>query len=70
MASQLIQKRRKKTTQQILGSDAFVAISAVENIHLSSESRHRLDRLRNSALSPDQRRAEVIRAYKSGKMDR
>ena len=54
---------RRKPVNAVLGSDAFAAISAVEGIKLNAESESRLRRLLKSNLSPDQKRAEIIRAY-------
>jgi len=50
-----------------LGRDAFAAISAVEGLSLSEDSKRRLEKLWRSTLSPDQRRAEVIKKYLSRK---
>lgn len=47
----------------VLGAKAFAAISAVEGLRLSAASRERLDALKAAALTPDERRAEVLRAY-------
>jgi hypothetical protein len=66
MSTRISRKPRKKSAKKILGSKKFAAISAVEGLSLTAESKHRLDKLMNSSLSPDQRRAEVIRAYKKG----
>lgn len=44
----------------------FCAITAVEGLHLSSDSKARIDTLVRSKLTPDERRAEVLKAY-SGK---
>lgn len=63
MTSRFPQKYPKRAARKILGGDTFAAISAVEGLSLTPESKHRLERLKNSSLSPDQRRAEVIRAY-------
>jgi hypothetical protein len=48
---------------RILGTKAFAAISAVEGLRPSPASRRRLELLKTSALSGDERRAEVRRAY-------
>ena len=49
---------------RILGSRAFAAISAVEGLKLSRESRARLDTLRSSRLGSEERRSAVREAYK------
>jgi hypothetical protein len=67
MTPKISRKKRKAFAQKVLGSDAFAAISAVEGLSLSENSRRRLERLRRSSLTPDQRRAKVIQAYTSGK---
>ena len=66
MTSQNSPRPDRNKTRKILGRKKFAAISAVEGLCLTAESEERLDKLRNSSLSPDQRRAEVIRAYKTG----
>jgi hypothetical protein len=50
---------------RIIGSRAFAAISAVEGLKLSCASRERLDRLRSSDLSGEERRSAVRNAYRS-----
>jgi hypothetical protein len=45
----------------VLGQDRFAAITAVEGLKLSRDAEARLQRAR--ALSPEQRRAETIRAF-------
>jgi hypothetical protein len=52
-------------TSRLLGRQAFAAITAVEGLELSAASKRRLDSLRNSGLSADDRRAEVLRTYAS-----
>ena len=43
---------------------AFVAITAVEGLKLGKDSKQRLRNLQSDrSLTPDQRRAEVIKAY-------
>lgn len=56
---------RSKT--RILGERTFAAITAVEGIKLSKESKGRLTSLKRSGLSHDERRAEIIRAYAGAK---
>jgi hypothetical protein len=45
----------------VLGRKTFAAITAVEGLKLSAAGEQRLEK--TVELSPDQRRAEVIRAY-------
>ena len=48
----------------VLGARAFAAISAVEGLKLGAASRKRLQALQDDPkLTPDQRRAEVRKAY-------
>lgn len=47
----------------VLGAKAFAAITAVEGLRLSAASRRRLELLKASGLSGDERRAEVLRAF-------
>lgn len=49
---------------RVLGRQAFAAITAVEGLKLSAASQLRLDSLKSSGLSAEERRAEVLRAYK------
>jgi hypothetical protein len=48
---------------RVLGERAFAAISAVEGIVLTADSRHRLATMRRRNLSPEEQRAEIVRAY-------
>jgi hypothetical protein len=48
---------------RVLGERAFAAISAVEGIALTADSRQRLAAMRRRNLSPEEQRAEIIRAY-------
>ena len=50
---------------RVIGSRAFAAISAVEGLKLSRDSRARLDRLRSSSLGDEERRSAVRDAYRS-----
>lgn len=54
-------------TSHVLGQRTFAAISAVEGISLSAASRKRLADMNKRKLSPDDQRAEVIRAYRDSK---
>jgi hypothetical protein len=48
----------------VLGARAFSAITAVEGLALGEEARLRLSRLQaDKSLTPDERRAAVLRAY-------
>ncbi|MBY5717072.1 hypothetical protein HFO33_10880 [Rhizobium leguminosarum] len=61
----------KKTTKRlggtndghVLGERTFAAITAVEGISLSSESRKRLSSMKKRKLTNEEQRTEVIRAY-------
>lgn len=48
-----------------LGAKAYAAIAEVEGLRLSKAGRLRLEKTKG--LSQDQRRAEVLRAYKTAK---
>jgi hypothetical protein len=52
-----------KATAQVLGGRAYAAIAAVEGLRLSAASKKRIASLRASNLTPEERRAEVVRAY-------
>lgn len=56
-----------KPQARILGDRTFAAITAVEGIRLSRESKKRLATLKRERLSHDERRAEIIRAYSETK---
>jgi hypothetical protein len=58
---------RANTTDHVLGQRTFAAITAVEGISLSAASRKRLADMNKRKLSPDDQRAEVIRAYRDAK---
>ena len=61
------QRPARRTSDQdprILGAKTFAAITAVEGLSLSPDSKKRIDALLSGTLSPDARRAEVVRAYK------
>jgi hypothetical protein len=57
--------KSRKPKSRVLGTKAFAAISAVEGLRLSATSRKRLDLLKASGLSAEERRAEVLRTYAS-----
>ena len=48
-----------------LGRKALAAITAVEGLQLSPASRKRLKELKAANLSPEERRAAILRAYTS-----
>jgi len=52
---------------QVLGRKTFEAITAVEGLKLSAAGRQRVSSLSASALTPDQRRAAVLKAYRDQK---
>ena len=56
-------KVSKKQRSRVLGTRTFAAITAVEGLRLSASSRRRLDMLKASPLSAEERRAEVLRTY-------
>lgn len=56
-------KTSPKSNSRVLGAKAFAAISAVEGLRLSTASRRRLEALKATGLSAEERRAEVLRAY-------
>lgn len=56
-------KTPPKSKARVLGTKAFAAITAVEGLRLSTASRRRLDALKATGLSAEERRAEVLRAY-------
>lgn len=60
-------KKQSTTPTRVIGSKAFAAISAVEGLRLSASATQRFKSMDERGLSPDQRRAEVIRAYMESK---
>ena len=56
----------KKGPSRVIGSKAFAAIAAVEGLKLDRAGRARLKRLKASGLSQEARRAELLRAHRSG----
>ena len=58
-------KHRDATT--VLGTKAFAAITAVEGLQLNAESKNRLTSLKASGLNNDERRAQILGVYKSGR---
>lgn len=61
--SESASKRAGKGKPHVIGAKAFAAITAVEGLRLGPASRRRLGELNASGLSPEQRRAEVLRHY-------
>jgi hypothetical protein len=55
-----------KAPSRVIGAKIFAAITAVEGLKLAPASRRRIERLMASGLGGDERRAEVLRAYRSG----
>ncbi|HEV7691894.1 MAG TPA: hypothetical protein VGO52_13755 [Hyphomonadaceae bacterium] len=57
-------KKQASKGPKILGARALAAINAVEGLKLGAASTKRLQKLQNdSTLTPEQRRAEVLKAY-------
>jgi hypothetical protein len=61
--TQMRKKSGINSSSRVLGGKTFAAISAVEGLKLSASSEKRLSSLKERKLSPDQKRAEVLRAY-------
>ena len=62
-----IKSTAKSTQTRVLGPKVFAAIAAVEGLYLSAASKKRLATLKALGLTPDQQRAEIVRAYASAK---
>lgn len=60
----------KSDKTRVLGPKVFAAIAAVEGLHLTAASKKRLAVLRGSNMTPDQQRAEIMRAYAPAKVRR
>lgn len=60
----------KRDQARVLGAKVFAAIAAVEGLHLNAASKKRLAALRASSLTPDERRAAIMRAYATAKVRR
>ncbi|MFT3726835.1 MAG: hypothetical protein QM759_03325 [Terricaulis sp.] len=54
-------KATRDSKDRTLGSKAYAAMAKVEGLQLSKESASRLERTKG--LSPDKRRAEIMKAY-------
>lgn len=57
----------RRNSKSVIGSKAFAAISAVEGLKLSDDSKSRLSSLKANGLSNDERRAEIMRAYRAAR---
>jgi hypothetical protein len=57
----------RTAASRVLGAKAFAAMSAVEGLRLPPSSKMRLADMEERKLSSAQKRAEVLRAYASGK---
>ena len=60
-----LMKRGAKTSA--IGPKAFAAITAVEGLALSAASKNRLASLRASSLTDEERRIEIMRAYRGAR---
>jgi hypothetical protein len=56
---------RKSESQRIMGRQVFAAISSVEGLELSENSKSRLDKLDAEGLSAREKRDAVIQVYLS-----
>jgi hypothetical protein len=60
-------KTKPNSRDRVLGGQRFAAIAAVEGLKLSVAAKNRLATMHARKLTPNQRRAEVLRAYVSAK---
>ena len=67
MMPRLPKKRPISDEARTLGDRAFAAITAVEGVALSPESQRRFASMRSRKLTPQEQRAEIIRAYAGAK---
>lgn len=58
-----ISTKRLTPAARTLGAKSFAAISAVEGLKLSPDSKARIDALKASGQPAEERRAEIRRAY-------
>lgn len=58
---------KRSAAKSALGAKAFAAITAVEGLRLSSTSKNRLDRQKKQGMSNEQRRQDVLRAYRASR---
>lgn len=56
-------KSTGKFAAPVIGAETFAAMAAIDGLRLEGASKNRVATLRASDLSPEERRAEVIRAY-------
>lgn len=56
-----MKKADPKQYNKPLGAKAYAAMAEVEGLRLSAEGKRRLEKTKH--MSPEQRRAEVLRAY-------
>ena len=68
--AKVVKKSRISHEARVLGDRTFAAITAVEGIGLSAESRNRLASLKRENLSAQEQRAAVIHAYSERKASR
>lgn len=59
---------RPPTKERVLGGKAYASMAKVEGLKLGRDSAQRLERTKG--LSPEKRRAEVLRAYGADKSKR
>jgi hypothetical protein len=59
---------RPPANERVLGAKAYASIAKVEGLKLGRDSAQRLERTND--LSPEKRRAEVLRAYSAAKPKR
>jgi hypothetical protein len=67
----MVENRKKSPINKqsrILGDRTFAAITAVEGLALSAASKKRLATMKAKKLTPAQKRAEVLRAYRHNKV--
>ena len=58
-------KQRERQRPYVLGDQVFAAITAVEGVELSANSRERLARLDGQGLTQSQKRAAVLAEYRT-----
>jgi len=57
------QKARSASAGHVIGAGAFAAITAVEGLKLSPAAQRRIAEFRRKRMTPDERRAAVLKAY-------
>jgi hypothetical protein len=55
----------RQSSKSVVGTKAFAAITSVEGLKLSAKSKTRLSNLKAKGLNNDERRAEIVRAYRA-----